>query len=271
MDRLSLHPLTALRSTPSEFLDIAGRLGCQTVSFFVHAGRSACPHVDSLEQARDLRRQAKALGIRICSLDVFSIGPDGLPDSFAHALDRGAALGGERVTVTIGDPDLARARDSFDDFCAMAGERDLAVHVEFHAFGTLNTLAATRDFLALAPTPATISADVLHFYRNEGGLASLLGDHTGSIGHGQLCDGPLVLPRENWLDEAVTDRRLPGEGEFDLVAFLRALPPTVVIDIEAPTLAHPGASDFDMCDRALSGARAVMARAFDAEPREAGA
>ncbi|MAM61289.1 sugar phosphate isomerase/epimerase [Maritimibacter sp. UBA3975] len=263
MDRLSLHPLTALRSTTSEFLDIAGRLACPTVSFFVHAGRSACPHVETLAEARDLKRQAEALGIRICSLDVFSIGPDGLPDSFAHALDRGAALGGERVTVTVGDPDLARARAALDTFCGMAGERDLAVHVEFHAFGTLNTLADVRDFLALAPTDATISADALHFYRNEVGLDSLLSGDTGPIGHAQICDGPLTRPRDEWLEEAVTDRRLPGEGDFDLVTFLRALPRDVIIDIEAPTLAHPGASDEELCQRALTGARALMARAFD--------
>ncbi|SPJ25400.1 sugar phosphate isomerase/epimerase family protein [Palleronia abyssalis] len=268
MERLSLHPLTAVRSTPSEFLDIAARLSCPTVSFFVHAGRSACRHVETVAEARDLRRQAASLGVGVCSLDVFSIGEAALPDSFDEALDIGAALGGQRVTVTIGDPDLSRARDRFDVFCGMAAARDLQVHVEFHAFGTLNTLAQTRDFVASATAPATISADVLHFYRNEGGLDSLVGGDTGPIGHGQLCDGPLDRPRADWLDEAISDRRLPGEGDFDIVTFLRALPPTVTIDIEAPTRAHPGATDFELCERALAGARSVIALAFDDTPRE---
>jgi sugar phosphate isomerase/epimerase len=264
-DRLSLHQLAGNGATPSELLDIAARLGCPAVTVFANASaRSGAAHVASAAEARALRRQADALGVRICSLEVFVLGADTDIAAFEPALEVGEILGGERMTVTVDDPDLARARGRFDALCERAAAHGLKVHVEFHAFGSLRSLAATEAFLADPPPTASISADVLHFYRNEGGLAALAGPRTVPIGHAQLCDGPLCRPREEWLFEAVADRLVPGAGEFDLVAFLRALPDDIRIDVEVPTQPErmDGASGPARCETALSAARAVLAAAW---------
>ncbi|MFN3642599.1 MAG: sugar phosphate isomerase/epimerase family protein [Gemmobacter sp.] len=271
MERLSLHQLATNGAPPERLVELAARLECPAVTPFVNASaRSNSPHVATLAQARDLRRLADGLGVDVYSLEVFVLEADTDPAAFRPALERGATLGGRRTTVCVGDPDLGRARDRFDAFCAMAADFGIAVHVEFHAFGTLRTLAATQDFLCRAPTAATISVDVLHLYRNEGGIGSLRGPLRVPIGHAQICDGPLVRPRDEWLHEAVADRLVPGEGAFNLVAFLRALPPAVRIDVEVPTRPDPAGelSGEARCAAALQASRRLLARArAAAEPR----
>lgn len=267
MERLSLHPLVAIGATPKALLEIAARLTCPTVSLFVtNSEKSRAPYVETIAQAADLRRQAQALDVGIYGLEVFSIDAQGVTDSLRRGLEIGAELGAKRLTTCIYDPDLKRAADNFEIFHDMADKSGLAVHIEFHAFGTLNTLSATRDFLSGVSAQASICADVLHLYRNEGGLESLSSPHPIAIGHAQICDGPLERPRQSWLHEAVADRLRPGEGAFDLAGFVNALPESVRIDVEAPVSAarRIGLSDLDQCTAALDAARRVMKRAVAA-------
>jgi hypothetical protein len=51
--------------------------------------------------------------------------------------------------------------------------------------------------------------------------------------HAQVNDGPAYMPEDKQMDEARGERLLPGEGELDLIGFVRALPPDVPIGLEA--------------------------------------
>jgi len=265
MERLSLHQLAGNGITPERLVDLAARFGCPMVTPFVNAStRSNSAYVETTAQARALRKRADDQGVRIYSLEVFVLEADTDVAAFRPALERGAILGGARTTVCVADQNLGRAKERFEVFCEMAADNAIKVHVEFHAFGTLNTLAATEAFLAGSSSGATLSVDVLHFYRNENSIDSLLAGPKIPIGHAQLCDGPLHRPREEWLFEAVTDRLIPGEGAFDLISFLRALPSDVMIDIEVPSQPRPGtaASDEERCKAAFDASRALLHRAL---------
>ncbi|MCL7466147.1 sugar phosphate isomerase/epimerase [Phaeovulum sp. NW3] len=245
-------------------IEIAARLKCPTVTLFAqHSANSNAPYVKTVEQARALKARADELGVGIYSLEVFAMTPAGITDPIRQGLDVGGTLGARRLTAVISDDDLSRARDTLAQFAACAAEHGISVHLEFHAFGNLNTYPQACDFLKGVDAPVTISADVLHFYRNEGGLTSMSQPCAVPIGHAQLCDGPLQRPRDEWLHEAVADRKIPGEGAFDLIGFLRALPRDVRIDVEVPTAAarFPNGSDFARCEAVLTAARRLLHQA----------
>ncbi|MEC7762022.1 MAG: TIM barrel protein [Pseudomonadota bacterium] len=261
MERLSLHQLAAITAQPGELIEIAAKLGCPTVTLFAqHSTNSNAPYVATVEAARALRSQAEDLGVAIYSLEVFALGPDGITDALRTGLEVGGTLGAKRLTVVIGDDDLNRAQDTLAAFVPLANAHGISPHVEFHAFGKINTYPALCDFLSGVDVPVAISADVLHFYRNEGGLGSMAQPCSVPIGHAQLCDGPLERAREEWLHEAVRDRKVPGEGAFDLVGFLQALPRDVRIDVEVPTDPgrFPGATNLERCEAVLTAARRIL-------------
>jgi sugar phosphate isomerase/epimerase len=54
------------------------------------------------------------------------------------------------------------------------------------------------------------------------------------IRHVQLNDGPLAPPADR-VEEAVFDRLLPGEGAFELRAFLPLIPAQATIAVEVPS------------------------------------
>jgi len=51
----------------------------------------------------------------------------------------------------------------------------------------------------------------------------------------QLSDGSLEKPAD-WPAAAITDRAVPGEGDFDLASLVPLLPPGVPVGIEVPSL-----------------------------------
>lgn len=261
MERLSLHQLAAITAQPDELVEIAAALNCPTVTLFAqHSKNSNAPYVETVDQARALKARADDVGVGIYSLEVFAMTPDGITDDLRRGLDVGGTLEAKRLTVVIGDDDLSRAQDTLARFAPLAQERGISPHVEFHAFGKINTYPQLCAFLSGVDVEVGISADVLHFYRNEGGLGSMTEPCAAPITHAQLCDGPLERPRDEWLYEAVGDRKIPGEGAFDLIAFLRALPRDVRIDVEVPTEAarFPNGSNAERCDAVLSAARRLL-------------
>ncbi len=54
------------------------------------------------------------------------------------------------------------------------------------------------------------------------------------IGYVQLSDAPLVPTNPSYYGEAMFERKVPGKGEFPLLAVLNALPNDLVIGLEVP-------------------------------------
>ena len=65
---------------------------------------------------------------------------------------------------------------------------------------------------------------------------------------------------DNYLQEAMFERMVPGEGELPLPDILAALPPDVVVEIEVPrrSLALAGVSPIDRLRPCVTAARRLL-------------
>lgn len=264
-DSLSLHHLTVSDVPATELVDIAAELGCRHVGVFVRRSRrdnDPFPVIAGDAARRELTTRLDATGVRVHNLEVFIVRPSTRAGDFDAALEMGAAIGAARLTAQIADPDIVRAFDSFSSLCERAASFGLAVHVEFNAFCVINSLQATRRFLTYRrPANATIALDALHLYRNDGGLDGLDDLPPSLIGYAQICDGPLSIDAQMQMREAIEERAIPGEGDFDLARFFAAIPPDVVIDVEAPSrrLRESGVSALERARLAVDGSRKIIA------------
>lgn len=65
--------------------------------------------------------------------------------------------------------------------------------------------------------------DLFHFARSGYTPEMLDGVHPEEIFSIQLCDGPVVPRGDDYFEEVVSHRLLPGDGEFPLVEMLSSL------------------------------------------------
>jgi sugar phosphate isomerase/epimerase len=116
--------------------------------------------------------------------------------------------------------DLARA---FGELCDAAAAKAVTITLEFTPFPPVADLATGWEIVRQAARPnGTLLVDTWHFYRGTPDLdllASIPGDRIGAV---QISDGDTELTM-SLIKATMTDRRLPGRGEFDLVSVLRTL------------------------------------------------
>jgi len=93
--------------------------------------------------------------------------------------------------------------------------------------------AAAQGLIDAAGGPPNLGlcVDSWHVFRG-GGLASLRGIDPRRVFTLQINDGPLQPTLGDYIEDCLRFRQPCGEGAFDLVGFLRALPPTAPVNIE---------------------------------------
>jgi sugar phosphate isomerase/epimerase len=81
------------------------------------------------------------------------------------------------------------------------------------------------------------------------------------IAYAQLNDTTLEPRIDNYMEEAMYERLVPGEGELPLRDILSALPSDVVIELEVPrrSLALAGVSPIDRLRPCVDAARRLLA------------
>jgi sugar phosphate isomerase/epimerase len=102
-----------------------------------------------------------------------------------------------------------------------AADQGMRVSLEFLPWTNVATIAAAAELVTAAGRAnAGICIDVWHLYRSGGSVAAAaeLWPYVASI---QLDDGPLVADVPDDLHrDCLHHRRLPGDGDFDLVTLL---------------------------------------------------
>jgi sugar phosphate isomerase/epimerase len=147
---------------------------------------------------------------------------DGL-ERTARAVEAVAdAFGGRHVSTGEFRGDAPFDRDAaasrLDELARRFSRRGLLVAVEGFPWSVLAGPTTVPDLLARVPAPNVGQlVDVWHFFHNGGDPDAL----TGPIAAVQLNDGPRV--HGDYLTHARAARRLPGEGELDVVGLLRAV------------------------------------------------
>lgn len=120
------------------------------------------------------------------------------------------------------DASLDRLASSFADICDKAGDLGAQAHLEFMPISAIATLAAGWDIVRTADHPnGGLCFDTWHFFRSDpdfGLLETIPGERIFSV---QVSDaGPDPLPD---VREDTMNRRLPGDGVFDLVGVISVL------------------------------------------------
>jgi sugar phosphate isomerase/epimerase len=131
-----------------------------------------------------------------------------------HIVAVGAMTGSLRPTATEG----------FAALCQRATEHGLLVALEPQACSSITDLATASAIVADAGQPnGGLNLDVWHRTRGGWPLQALQGLPPQQVVVIQLDDGPGQPVTDDYLQECTRFRVAPGDGEFDLHGFVRAL------------------------------------------------
>ena len=198
-------------------------------------------------------------------------GPADTEDVFAYDeadLFRIADVLGARslnaVDVFGGDWDLDAAAEAFAGVCERAGEHGLLVHLEFLPWSRVPDVNTAWEIARRAGRAnGGIAVDAWHFERSASTLDDLAAVPRDRVLGIQLDDGP-AAPEADLVAATLHHRRLPGDGDFDLVALCDTLagsPAPVGVEVFSDELQALGPAE--AARRAAATTRAVLARAAD--------
>jgi sugar phosphate isomerase/epimerase len=269
MDRLGIGFLGGFGLPPVEFVDLASDLGCRHISVVVQ-GQELLPlgyrpfSLKDDELRRDLLAAMNHHGVTITLGDGFLVLPGAEMGTFCADLDVLAELGVPRINVVSLDADLSRTFDQFAALTDLAAQRSIQTNVEpvpGLTVGDLPTALAAKEHVGRDDFKLLI--DTMHLVRSGSSAVDLAALDPNHIGYAQLCDTTLQARSDNYADEAVFERMVPGEGELPLREILAVLPPDVVIELEVPrrSLALAGVSPIDRLRPCVEAARRLLSEA----------
>lgn len=271
VNRLGIEMLTLLGMNPVDHVKLAGQLGCVSIStgltglpLTMFGITDYAPYAHwSLAEDAALRREMKAAmadcGVHIGLGEGFRVRSDGdLADRGAE-LDVMAELGALRINAVSMETDMARTHDQLAVLAEMVIARGMKFLVEFappNAIANLPMALAASDYVGA--DKCAIMFDTMHLFRSGGTVADVQAVDPSRIGYAQLCDVPLAPAFDTYMEEAMFNRLLPGEGELPLAEFLAVLPADVEVGIEVPNLAALKAlGPQDYAAKAVKAARAL--------------
>ena len=213
---------------------------------------------DDAALRRDLLAAINGRGVAISLGDGFLVHPGAEVDGAAADLDALSELGVARINVVSLDPDLPRTFDQFAVLTELAAQRGIQTVVEpvpSLPVGDVSTALAAIEHVGRPEFRMLI--DTMHLVRSGSTAADLAAIDPKHIGYAQLNDTTLRPRMENYMEEAMFERMVPGEGELPLRDILAALPADVVIELEVPRreLALSGVSPIDRLRPCVEAAR----------------
>ncbi|MDR3654961.1 MAG: TIM barrel protein [Mycobacterium sp.] len=268
-DRLAVGFLGGFGLPPVDFVHLTADLGCRYMSTVVQ-GAPLVPlgyPPFSLKDDAALRRDVLAAmahrGVSISLGDGFLVLPGAEIRRFSGDLDALAELSVPRINVVSLDPDLGRTFDQFAELTALAAQRGIQTVVEpvpGLTVADLPTAQAAREHVGR--TDFRVLIDTMHLVRSGSSAADLAAIEPDCIGYAQLNDTTLRPRMDNYMEEAMFERMVPGEGELPLLEILSALPRDVVIEIEVPrrSLALAGVSPIDRLRPCVEAARRLYSQ-----------
>jgi sugar phosphate isomerase/epimerase len=266
-ERLGIGMLSVFGLPPTELVQLAADLGCLHVSVAVQ-GMPLVPlgyPPFSLKDDAALRNQLLAVlrdhGVSISLGDGFLVLPGADVHALSADLDVLAELDVPRINVVSLDPDLSRTFDQFGTLSELAALRAIETVVEPVPGLTVadlpTALAATEH---VGRNDFRLLIDTMHLVRSGSGPADIAALDPAVIGYAQLNDTTLQPRLDNYMEEAMFERMVPGEGELPLADILSALPADVVLEIEVPRreLALAGVSPIDRLRPCVEAARRLL-------------
>ena len=246
MNRLGIEMLSGLGLPPVELVNLSADLGCAHIStglFQMPAAYNPLGYPPwSLKDDGVLRHSMKATmqarGISISLGEGFGVRPGVNMADRGADMDIMAELGARGLGAVCMEPDEPRAMDEFAVLAEMAGERDMLATIEFAPGQAVDCLDKAVEFVRhVNRSNCGLLIDAMHFFRSGGAVDQIAAVDPALIRYAQLCDTPAGDPGPDYMAEAMFGRRVPGEGELPLAAFVAALPKDIPLGLEIPMLA----------------------------------
>jgi len=268
VNRLGIDRLSTFGMPPVEFVELAADLGCGHVGIGLSRMSDYNPHHYpdwSLRDDKALRRDfvgaLETHGLSIGVVEGFALVPDRDIRACAADLDLVREMGGIRIACVSLDKDLARTIAGFAVLAEMAAERGLLVSAEMGSLGPYGLVDAALEMAAgIGMANFSLMLDAMHYFRMGNSLEQLAGFDPLLIGYVQLCDVPLKRRFETYMEEAMYERMVPGQGELPLREFVALLPTDVVVSLEIPirSLAEQGIGPRERLAPCVAAARALL-------------
>jgi sugar phosphate isomerase/epimerase len=195
--------------------------------------------------SRDVRHRLDDTGLVALDMEPVFVTPDG--DHGDRMIDAAASVGARNLLVVSRGVDDDRFAARFAELCDRAVAHGVGCSIEFLAFMSVSSLPQSLEILDAVDRPnGSVLIDALHLARTGGTPDDVRGIDPARLPYAQLCDGP-ADPPENAYWDAMDGRSIPGDGEFDLLGLLNALPPTTALSMEVRSAAlreaFPDATD----------------------------
>jgi sugar phosphate isomerase/epimerase len=259
--------LSVFALPPVKLVDLAADLGCHYISTVVQGqplvplGFRSYSLRDDVAMRKDLLAAMNHRDVTISLGDGFLVLPGAAMHTFSEDLDVLAELGVPWINAVSLDPDLSRTFDQFAALAELAAQRNIQTAVEpvpGLTVGDLTTALAAVEYVARPDFRLLI--DTMHLVRSGSSAADLAAINPDHIGYAQLNDTTLQPRMDNYMEEAMFERMVPGEGELPLRDILSALPPGIVIELEVPrrALALAGVSPVDRLRPCVEAARRLL-------------
>jgi sugar phosphate isomerase/epimerase len=239
----ALAQLTALPLSPPELIEIAARTGYRYVGLRMTQVTPGGPHWPLFSDAALMRRTRAAMaatGIGVLDVELIRLTPDVDVAAFEPVMAAAAELKARHLLTQVADTDRARAIDAFGRTCDLAARYGLTADIEFPSWIEVGSLAAAAEVVRGASRAnGGVLIDTLHLHRSGGTAAEIAALPPEWFRYVQFCDAPATIPTTlaGLLRTAREARDAPGEGELDLLAVLRALPPGLPLSLEVPNSA----------------------------------
>jgi sugar phosphate isomerase/epimerase len=267
MDQLGIGMLSVFALPPVELVDVAADLGCRYISTVVQGqplvplGFGPYSLKDDVALRKDLLAAMAHRGVTISLGDGFLVLPGDEMRKFSADLDVLAELGVPWINTVSLDPDLGRTFDQFAALTELAAQRGIQTAIEpvpGLTVADLPTALAAREHVGRPDFRLLI--DTMHLVRSGSSVADLAALDPEHIGYAQLCDTTRQPRIDNYSEEAIFERMVPGEGELPLRDILSALPTDIVIELEIPqrSLALAGVSSIDRMRPCVEAARRLL-------------
>ena len=204
--------------------------GATSAGFRAFSLWSFWPAAYGIERARDLLDSLDATVPAIEAATQWARGPDAATAEAGGMIAVARRLGAHTLAACCLEPEvesLPLAVAGFRALCDAAGEADLRVCIEFlPCTGMPDLAAAWRVVEESGAANGGILVDMMHWHRQPGGpdfavLEQIPGDR---IHYVQVCDTDTAVATSGaYMEEAMTDRRLPGDGAVDIERLLATL------------------------------------------------
>lgn len=262
----SIAYLTYAPLQPPQAISLAARCGYQAIGLRVlpvAPGADHAPLIDDAALRRETIACAAAEGVAIFDIEIVRITERFDLTALRPFIDVCGELGAKAVLVGADDADERRLIDNYAAFCDALAPFGISADLEFMPWSRAPDAKAAMRIVAAAARPNSgILVDSLHAARSRTTLADLADIPAAQLHYAQICDAPGTIPAtvEGLLQTARHERLLPGDGDIDPRAHIKALRKRVPVSIEVPNDAEKARRGIETWARdALVASRTVLA------------